>query len=226
LNTGLISRIAGGGTSTFNATAAAVGMPSAITLQRVKKDIIIYIADQANGLIRSLNMTSNTISTLVGNPKLAYKLGTFPPVIFDLPLIRDICLDDQGNLFIAEGEKAQGYRFSNNNLTVIAGNGTNYLSQFTGQVRATSIAIIPIGIKVFRNNLYIASRPFLYDTVRISFLCRMDLSSGMLVRIAGNMRPIDNIILGDDARNSSFVRLAFFTILDAGQIYAVDTNTR
>jgi trimeric autotransporter adhesin len=73
----------------------------------------IYIADSQNNVIREITSSNGIINTIVGGNATAQQLHDPESVV----------VDSEGNLYISEEDGLRISKFSNGNLTVLAGNG-------------------------------------------------------------------------------------------------------
>jgi PKD repeat protein/sugar lactone lactonase YvrE len=123
-STGIISTIAGNGTSGFGgdgaaATAANLYRPSSVAVDRSGN---IYIADTYNGRIRKVAATTGIISTIAGNG-ISSGYGYFA---LNTSIDPDaLAIDNSGNLFIVETYKHTIWKVSLNTGIIlrVAGNG-------------------------------------------------------------------------------------------------------
>lgn len=79
----------------------------------VDKSGNIYIADSQNNVIREIYASNGTINTIVGGTATVQQLHDPESVL----------VDSSGNLYISEQDGLRISKFSNGNLTVLAGNG-------------------------------------------------------------------------------------------------------
>jgi len=123
--TGLLSTIAGTGTSGYNldnvaGTLAEVGNPFGITVDVAGN---VYFADQTNNRIRMVN-TAGIISTIAGTGSLGYTGDGGPALHADLNTPTGVLLDPAGNLYIADRD---------NNCVRFVNMATGIISTFAGR---------------------------------------------------------------------------------------------
>ena len=141
-NTGIITTVAGTGSSTFSgdggpASSAAVSQPFAVTLDRSGR---LVIDDTYNNRIRLVDATGN-IHTIAGNGGSGYSGDGGPATnaTFDLP--DGIAYDTSGNLFITDwGNNVVRKVATTGIITTIAGTGSYGYSGDGGAATLASLA--------------------------------------------------------------------------------------
>ncbi len=127
---GIISTIAGNGTSGFSgdggpATTAQLGEPEGLCIDAIGN---LFICDESDGRIRRVD-ASGEISTFAGGGSCAAGLGDGGPATGGcLSRPNDVKVDDDGNLFIADGLDARVRKVSGSTLVATVTNqGTSIL---------------------------------------------------------------------------------------------------
>ena len=181
--TGVISTVAGNGTSGFSgdggsATSAKLANPLSVAVGDAGD---LFIADQVNHRIRRVDGATGLISTVVGNGSGGFSGDGGPANSAQLLNPHGVTVDGAGNLFIAD--------FSNNRIrrvdvdtgliSTVAGNGTTGFSGDGGpatnaQLRAFAVAVDTAG------HLFIADRSA-GNRIR-----RVDATTRLISTVAGN----------------------------------------
>jgi len=119
----------------------------------------IYVSDFQNQYIRKIT-PDGTVSTIAGSGIAGYLDGTSDVAEFNYP--RGICIDEQGNLFIADSWNHRIRKIDvNGNVTTLAGGGDTIGVQSQGNYRDandTSARFnVPCGMSIDADgNLYVA----------------------------------------------------------------------
>ena len=184
VSTGIITTIAGNGTSGFtgdggDATNAELNNPQAVAVNTA--GTIIYISDESNERVREVN-ASGIISTIAGNGTAGYSGDGGPATnaeIWGTPSFSfSVALDPSGNVYIADMGNNRIRKITGNTINTIAGNGT---AGYSGDGIPATIAELyyPTAI-TFDNlgNMYIAD----WTNQRV----RKVNTSGIINTIAGN----------------------------------------
>lgn len=180
VNTGLISTIAGNGTSGYSsgnvpAISTNLNYPGGVSLDSLGN---LYISD--NNRIRKVNISTGMISTVVGS--IGYGYGgdgdNATNALLNNP--RKTVIDKFGNLFINDkgNNRIRKVNASNWIISTVAGNG---FQSFAGDSVSATDAILfsPIGVCVDASaNLYIA------DTYNHK-IRKINSSTGIITTIAG-----------------------------------------
>lgn len=106
LRTGLIRTVAGTGAAAYNgdgipAIEAALAGPSGLA---VGVDGTLFIADTFNGRIRSVDPSTGTIQTIVGDGGMYRYQGATEPASTSLARPYGIALDAEGHLFLSDSD--------------------------------------------------------------------------------------------------------------------------
>jgi hypothetical protein len=128
-STGIITTIAGTyGVTGYTgdggpATAAKFYSPLGICTDTTGN---IYIADQGNSVIRMINHSTGIITTVAGTGSQAYSGDGGPATNAALNQVRDVKMDNQGNIYITDAlnNVVRKYVPSTGIITTIAGTGT------------------------------------------------------------------------------------------------------
>ncbi|HYV36642.1 MAG TPA: NHL repeat-containing protein, partial [Gemmataceae bacterium] len=181
--TGVISAVAGNGTSGFagdggSATAAALNNPYGVAVDSSGN---VFIADAANARVRKVDHSTGEITTIAGNGTAGFGGDNGPATGASLNYPVAIALDATGHLYISDysNHRIRRVDLSTGIIATVAGNGTGSFSGDGGQATAASLST-PTGITVdLRGNLYFAD----YLNFRIR---QVNLSTGVISTVAGN----------------------------------------
>jgi uncharacterized protein (TIGR03437 family) len=127
----------------------------------------IYIADSQNNVIREITASNGIINTIVGGAATVQQLHDPESVL----------VDSAGNLYISEQDGLRISKFSNGNLTVLAGNG---LIGYSGDNGPATDATLnePTGIALDNNG-------YLYICDTDNSVIRKVSPDGIITTIAG-----------------------------------------
>jgi len=163
------------------ATAASIGTPLSIAFDATGN---YYISDNTNNVVRKVNISTGTISTVAGGGT-GSEVGVQATTI-GLTLPDGILVDAAGNLYICNagpiGASANEVLKVNSSgiVTVFAGNGST--SPTTDGVVCTSTAVRPRGItKDAAGNFYIATAD---ETIR-----KINGTTNIISTVVGNGTP-------------------------------------
>jgi hypothetical protein len=159
LKTGIITTIAGNGTSGFNgdggpATSARLNYPECVAVWT--NDIVqnIYISDSGNHRIRKVTSSTGIITTVAGTGTAGYNGDNISATSAQLHHPSGIAVDGSQNIYIADwyNERIRQVTSGSGVITTIAGNGTYGFSGDGGPATSAqlkdpaSIATNPSGI--------------------------------------------------------------------------------
>ncbi|HKR03207.1 MAG TPA: T9SS type A sorting domain-containing protein, partial [Bacteroidia bacterium] len=160
--TGMISTIAGTGTGGYNgdgipATAAELNFPFGLGFDGAGN---LFIADEANGRIRKITVSSGLISTVAGTGNLSYNGDGIAATAADLNRPLDVDIDAAGNLYITDhfNDRIRKVTASTGLISTIAGTG---IAGYNGDGIPASAAYINEPLRCTfdaSGNLFIADR--------------------------------------------------------------------
>jgi sugar lactone lactonase YvrE len=127
-STGIITTVAGTGSFGYNgdniaATSANLATPYGIALDSSGN---IYIADQYNGRIRKVTVSTGIITTVAGTGAQGYSGDTGLATSAELNYPTGVAVDNVGNIYIADvnNSRIRKVTASTGIITTFAGNGT------------------------------------------------------------------------------------------------------
>ena len=241
LSPGLISTVAGNGSSGYTAsqdagttaaTAASLNYPSGVATDGAGN---LYIADYINNRVRKVTAATGFISTVAGNGT-ACAAPTASPACGDgaaataasIQYPISVAVDGAGNLYISDAgnQRIRKVTASTGFISTVAGNGTaTYVaSQDMGTTAATATSINgPNGVVVDgAGNLYIADQ----NNNRIR---KVTASTGFISTVAGNgvsgYTPSQDT--GTTAATAASLSNPSSVVVDgAGNLYIADSNNQ
>ena len=181
-STGIITTVAGNGERGYSgdggpATETMLASPIAVT---AVPDGDLYIADHHNSRIRKVDAATGIITTVAGTGEQGFSGDGGPANQAAISLPRDIALDSNGNLYIADGANNRIRKVDpNDTITTVAGTGRAEFSGDGGPAHKASLSM-PYSIALDRDgNLYIVDT----GNYRVR---KIDKTTGIITTIAGN----------------------------------------
>ena len=181
-STGTITTVAGAGEHGYSgdggpATEAMLASPIAVT---VSGNGDLYIADHRNSRIRMVDATTGIITTVAGVGEQGFLGDGGPATLAAISLPRDVALDAEGNLYIADGANNRIRKVdSNGTITTVVGTGRTEFSDDGDPAHKASLSM-PYSIA-----LDPAGNLFIVDTGSYR-VRRIDASTGVITTVAGN----------------------------------------
>lgn len=176
--TGIITTVAGGGTGGDGgpATAAAVGRPFAVALDAEGN---LYVQDGSISRVRRVDRATGILSTFAGGGVSSTGEG-IPATSAALVSARDIALDEEGNLYVAEAGRGRIRRVSGADRTIRTVVGTAFDPSLEEGIAPTSARLSrPTGVALDRQGRLLVSDSE-NDVIRIA-----DLSARTISTFAG-----------------------------------------
>ena len=180
--TGIITTVAGSGEHGYSgdgglATDAMLASPIAVTVG-AKGDL--YIADHRNSRLRKVDATTGVITTVAGTGEQGFRGDGAPATQAAISLPRDVALDADGSLYIADGANNRIRKVDpDGTITTVAGTGSTEFSGDGGPAHLANLSM-PYSIALDREGtLYIVDT----GNRRIR---RIDKATGIITTIAGN----------------------------------------
>jgi sugar lactone lactonase YvrE len=183
ISTGIITTIAGTGTSSYSgdngpATSATLNNPSGVALDSAGN---IYIADLGNSRIRKVTVSTGIISTIAGTGTVSYSGDNGQATSATLNYPFGVGLDTASNVYIADtsNHRIRKVTISTGIITTFAGTGTASYSGDNGPATSATLNY-PSGVAVdSAGNIYIAAT----ENNRIR---KVTVSTGIITTIAGS----------------------------------------
>lgn len=179
-STGIISTIAGTGTSGFSgdggaATAAALSGPTGVTLDNSGN---IYIADQQNNRVRKIS-TSGVITSIAGNGTGGFSGDGGAATAAGLSFPTGVLVDGSGNIYIADQFNNRVRKINTSGIiSTVAGTGA---STYGGDGGAATLAQI-----YYPTHLAFDPSGNLYIADHYNHRIRKVNGSGIISTVAGN----------------------------------------
>lgn len=216
-STGIITRLAGLPVPGYSgdggpATAAKLYFPHGVASDNAGN---IYVADEANHVIRKITKSTGIITTVAGDGGGYYGSDGVQATSTGLNEPQDIALDDSGNIYICDyfNFRIRKVTAATGIISTIAGNGTQGSAGDGGQATAAQLSNTS-GIALDNaGNIYIA----LANKIR-----KITVATGIITTIAGTGLPgfSGDGGLATLAQLNSAVGIALDSI---GNIYIADT---
>jgi uncharacterized protein (TIGR03437 family) len=238
LSTNQISTIAGNGTLSFGgdgvpATSAYLDQPAGVATNGTS----LYIADSINNRVKSVELSTGTITTIAGNPSACPSVITLFPTLApfrdstsrispsimsaesDTPLCfpSAVALDRSGNLYIIGGSnRVHRLVLATGNISTIVGNGAQGFGGDGGPAINSSLNNPSALALDGDNNLYVADTG--NNRVR-----RVTLATGVISTIAGSGAAISNGD-GGQAITAGVSRPSGVAVDGVGHLYISESN--
>jgi sugar lactone lactonase YvrE len=218
--TGIISLVAGNGTSGFSgdgglATAAQLNSVYGVALDAAGN---LYIADRGNSRVRMVAVDTGIITTVAGNGTF-YNGDNLPAVDAGLDPA-GIAVDSAGNIYIADlsDQRVRKITAATGVITTVAGNGSGgYTGDSGPAVNAelngpTCVAVDSTG------NVFVTDK----NNERVR---RIDAGTGIITTVAGSGKAGYS---GDGAAalNAKFYGMSGIAVDAAGNLYIADQNNQ
>jgi trimeric autotransporter adhesin len=183
--TGIISTVAGTGTSGYSGDGGQATLARLSNPQGIAVDVLgnIYVADQFNNRIRIITKSNGVITTVAGTGGAGAfngDGGKATSAVIDNP--GDVAVDASGNIYIIERERHRVRMVTQSTglITTVAGDGTASFNGNGGQATSAGLSN-PYGVAVdISGNLYITQGTL--DDHRVRMVTK---SSGIITTVAG-----------------------------------------
>ena len=182
LTTGVITTVAGGGTTDLGDGGPATDATFSSHPMRVTGDRAhnLYVTDAHHARVRRINTLTNTITTVAGCGVDGYSGDDGPAVHAQLASPHGSALDRHGNLYIADlkNDRIRRVDASTGTITTVAGTGEHGCSGDGGPATEAMLAS-PIAVTASADgDLYIADH-------RNSRIRKVDAATGIITTVAG-----------------------------------------
>lgn len=220
LTTGIIATVAGNGVFGYTgdggpATAATLDEPRRVALDSAGR---LYIADFRNCRVRRVDPASGLIDSVVGNGACQSDGDGGPAMDAGLNYPRDVALDAQDNLYIAEVGRIRKVPAATGIIQTLAGTGEFGYSGDGGPATAAALSIAE-GIAVDASgNVYFAD-------VSNQRVRRVDAATGTIQTVAGTWpRNYENNGDGGPATSASLFNPSGVAVDAQGNLFIADTS--
>lgn len=170
LNTGLIATFAGTGSATYDgdgaqAISASLAGPSGL----VVRDGVLYIADTFNSRIRAVDLSTDLISTVMGDGgEYRFQSPQEPPST-SLSRPSGLAVDAQGNLYVTDSDShlVRCWHRDRKVIVRVAGSGVSSYNGDGGSALEASLSY-PFGIVADRDDAFLVADTFNHRIRRLS----------------------------------------------------------
>ncbi|MDP3964151.1 MAG: FG-GAP-like repeat-containing protein [bacterium] len=160
--TGQTSLVAGSGVAGLaNGTGAAAKFNGPYTVALSADNSKLYVADKYNHAIREINLSNNSVSTLVGTGSIGYREGDFATAVLAIP--EYIQRGPDGNLYLSEAGSLRVRKLDLNSRTSSLASGNGSRGQHNGSSAAAEWNA-PKGMAFLGQSLLVAD--FRNDLIR------------------------------------------------------------
>ena len=189
--TGLISTVAGTGTSGYNgdnlpARTAQLSAPAGLAVDFAGN---LYIADAGNNRIRMMSAATGIIATVAGSGIAGYNGDNIPAASAQLNAPEGVAVDAAGNIYIADtgNRRIRVVTVSTGLIATAAGTGTQGYSGDGGPAVAAQFNN-PVALAIDgQTNIYVADATLATSTSAASGRIRMvGALTGSIATLAGN----------------------------------------
>ena len=193
LSTGIITTVAGYSHHAYDgsfsgdgdpATAAGLSFPLGLAVDDAGD---LFIADEINGRVREVDLSTGIIRTVAGSggnaPNACNSGDGGPATAATLQMPCAVAADHEGHLFITSGDSVREVDLSTGAIATVAGNGDSGFSGDGGLATAASLDD-PGGIAVDSAGNYL----YMEDNYRVR---KLDLATGMISTVAGGVSESD-----------------------------------
>jgi RHS repeat-associated protein len=227
-SSGVIATVAGtGGVGGYSgdggpATSAQLSCPHGVAVDLAGN---LYIADEANRIIREVTASTGVITTVAGTPRHSGYTGDggyATNAMLRTPM--SVAVDLAGNLYIADygSYVIRKVTAASRYITTVAGNGTSGYSGDGQQATSAQVQLgNPTGVAVDpAGNIYIADGT---DHV----IRQVTVATGIISTVAGIGPPTSGGSSGDGgpARGALFMSSWGIAVDAAGNLYIADTSS-
>ena len=221
LESGQLETVAGTGTAGYSgdggpATAAQLYEPYEIRFDRAGN---MFFVEMKNHLVRRVDASSGTISTVAGNGSAGYSGDGGPATKAQLRSPHSIALDREGGLYIADigNHRIRKVDLQSGQISTIAGSSERALPR-DGQQAGGNPILGPRALCWHRGTLWIALREG-------HSVWKLPLSKGTLHHVAGDgMKGFRGD--GGSARTARFNGPKGIAVGPKGLVYVVDTENQ
>ena len=183
--TGMITTVAGNGRGGYSgddgpATAAELGDPTGVAVDAAGD---VFIADDANQVVREVNLATGVITTVAGNGRGSYSGDGGPATAAELYYPSGVALDSAGDLFIADvfNGRIREVNHATGVITTVAGDGGLLGEGYVGPATTAGLGFV-CGVAVdSAGNLFIPVNGNAGSPNYASMVC--EVASGAIVSV-------------------------------------------
>jgi len=213
--TGVITTIAGGGSSIENGVLATTAQILPLSIA-IDKSGNLLVADALTESIRRIDTITNVITTIAGAKGRRFSGDGGPALQAGFNDLKDLVFDQNGNLLVLEETRLRRIDSTTGVITTIAGNGTNKFSGDGGPASAAGFGTA-VAVDVDNNNNIFISE-------RVSGRVRQINASGIINTVAGNGRTNVNNRNGKLATKVGLILPSSVVASNDGKLFILDSG--